>query len=202
MNSEFRVYKFAHALMTILVGTLYRLNIIGFENIPNGAALVCANHSSWLDPLIVAVSLKNKEHLHMMAKKELFRIKMVGAFLRGIGSFPVDRSENDIVAVRTTMRYLKNSEKVLVFPEGTRCRDDNEINAKSGAVRIAEKMNVPIVPICIPRRKKLFRRLDITIGKPFFVNPDGASLQLDDYAAIANDMMAKINSLQSQKELC
>ncbi len=195
IKKEFRAYKRAYFFASIIIGFFYRVKVRGRENIPSGAALICANHSSWADPFLIAFAVKNREHLHMMAKKEIFDKKIIGSILRSIGTFPVNRGGSDIEAVRTTMRYLKNGEKVVIFPEGTRRRGDNEVEAKSGAVRIAEKTGSPILPVYIPRRKKTFGTVYLIIGKPYYINSQNQKLTTADYTMISSDLMEQINRL-------
>ncbi len=195
IKKEFRAYKRAYFIASIIVGLFYRLKVRGRENIPSGAALICANHSSWADPFLIAFALKNREHLHMMAKKELFQKRFVGSILRSIGTFPVDRGGSDIAAIRTTMKYLKKGEKIVIFPEGTRSINDKENDAKNGAVRIAEKTCTPILPVYIPRRKKTFGTVDLVIGKPYYINTGNQKLTNTDYSVISNELMERINML-------
>lgn len=53
---------------------------MGLENVPEGGALLCGNHASAWDPIIIAVCLPNDSRLAFMAKEQLFRIPL----LRGI----------------------------------------------------------------------------------------------------------------------
>ncbi|NCC69363.1 MAG: 1-acyl-sn-glycerol-3-phosphate acyltransferase, partial [Clostridia bacterium] len=133
--------------------------------------------------------------IHFMAKKEVLSTPILGPILKKCGVFPVDRDTNDIDAIRTAMKCLKSGEKILIFPEGTRKGEDNEVEAKTGAVRIASKMKVPIIPVCIPRRKKIFGRVTVNIGEPYYV--EGSTHE--DYLRLADELMDKINSMQGNK---
>ena len=141
-------------LVIPVVKMLYPMRSRGQENIPEGPALVCANHSNLVDPLLLAGAFGKRHFMHFMAKLELSAVPVVGAVLRSCGVYFVDRGRQDIDAIRNTMRFLKRGEKVCMFPEGTRTSEDNSVEAKTGAVRIASRMKVPIVPVYIPRRKR------------------------------------------------
>lgn len=111
----------------------------GKENIPEGPAVVCANHSNYIDPLLVAAAFGKENYMHFMAKLELQRVPGRRRRAQKCGICFVDRGKSDIDAVRSMMRYLKRGEKVFIFPEGTRVEHDNEVEAKTGAVRNSVK---------------------------------------------------------------
>lgn len=174
---------------------LYPLRHKGRDNIPKGPAIVCANHSNYIDPVLVAFSFGRENLIHFMAKKEILSVPILGPILRKCGVFPVDRENSDIDAVRTAMKCLRNGEKILIFPEGTRRNTDNAVEAKTGAVRIASKLHVPIIPVFIPRKKKIFGRVTIKIGEPYYV--EGSTHE--DYIRLADELMGKINAMQEPK---
>ena len=180
-------------LVIPVVKMLYPMRSRGQENIPEGPALVCANHSNLVDPLLLAGAFGKRHFMHFMAKLELSSMPLIGALLRRCGVYFVNRGHQDIDAVRSTMRYLRRGEKVCIFPEGTRVREDNAVEAKTGAVRIAAKMSVPIVPVYIPRRKRLFSRIEILIGKPFRVEGGRSH---EDFEEMADGVMEKIYELR------
>ena len=179
-------------LVIPVVKMLYPMRSRGQENIPEGPALVCANHSNLVDPLLLAGAFGKRHFMHFMAKLELSAVPVVGAVLKSCGVYFVDRGRQDIDAIRNTMRFLKRGEKVCMFPEGTRTSEDNSVEAKTGAVRIASRMKVPIVPVYIPRRKKVFARTEVLIGEPFLV--EGKTHE--DYVELADVVMERIYELR------
>ena len=190
-----RIYKLFYILVYPVMVPLFRLKAVGKENIPEGAALFCANHSGYSDPVLVDLCCGFRNCIHFMAKKDLLRKPLLGAVLRWAGTFGVERGTADVEAIRTAMRYLKNGEKVGIFPEGTRVEKDGDMEAKSGAVRIAAKTGAPIVPVHIPRNKKPFRRTCITFGEPYIVQVDRKTVTGETYAALARELMEKIEEL-------
>jgi len=65
------------------------------------------------------------------------------------------------------MKFLKSGEKVLLFPEGTRHKDGEAGDAKTGAAMLAVRTGAPIVPVYVPAKKRWFRRTPVVIGAPF-----------------------------------
>ncbi|WP_119675151.1 lysophospholipid acyltransferase family protein [Deinococcus sp. RM] len=136
------------------------LEVHGREHVPPPGTplVVAANHVSALDPFLVARALPPGRFLQFMAKKELF-IPVIGDIIRAGGSFPVDRSGNDLGAVRTSLRILKANGTVGIFPQGTRGGHEMQ----GGVALIAAKGRAPILPAGISRDG---RRWIIRFGAP------------------------------------
>lgn len=198
IRKQHRLYRFIYLLTVPLIRLLFGARVSGRERIPEGPAIVCANHSNLVDPFLLGWALTVKRKLHFAAKIELFRKRLLGRLLYGIGTFPVNRAERDLSAVRSMMTYLRAGEKVGIFPEGTRVSEDDAVHAKTGAVRVAEKLDVPIVPVFIPRRKRMFRRVHIVIGEPYRVNPERKKLTPEEFTAQTDALMEKIKSLRPE----
>ena len=194
-----RVYNFYYMILYPIMKIFFRLKSSGTEKIPDGAALVCANHSSILDPMLIAVAFTKKHFLHFMAKKELAKSKIMKLIIDKGGSFLVDRAHSDIEAIKTTIKYLKSDEKVMMFPEGTRISDEDSTAAKNGAVRIAVKTKAPIVPVYIQRKKKIFRKTYVVVGDPYYIEaPDKKDDSSEFYKKTTTDLMKRINLLQEK----
>lgn len=185
-------YKIVYHVLWPIVRLLYPCRYHGRENIVEGACIICANHSTYVDPLIVAFGF-SRQMIHFMAKYELSTVPVLGFILKKCGVFFVKRGESDIGAVRAALRYLKNGERIMMFPEGTRVSSDDSVAAKSGAIHIAAKLGVPIIPVHIPRNKRLFHRMEIHIGQAYTV----PKLSHGEYDACAQELMDRINSLGS-----
>ena len=194
MSKEYRFYRFVYRLVAWIFYSILGLRVTGRENVPDGAAVVCSPHASLLDPFYLAIGLGIKHHIHFMAKKELFQIKGIGRLVRRLGAFPVDRKSTDVTAIKTAMQYLRSGEKIGIFPEGTRVHGDDTVPAKVGAFRLAAKLHVPVVPVYLPRDKKVFRHMDVVIGEPYYVEGDAHA----DYNALAQEGMDRIWALKER----
>jgi len=193
------IYKICYCIVYPFTSFRYPHRTIGRENIPDGAAVVCANHSSNADPLLVAFAVRKRVPLHFMAKIELFRIPVLGWLLRKAGIIPVDRDKADVTSLKTAMKYLKNGEKVGIFPEGRRVGEGESAEAKTGAVRLAVRMGVPVLPIYVPRSKPLFKRLDLVIGKPYYIELNKKAATNEEYHKATEELMTAIESLRADK---
>ena len=171
---------------------------INKRNFPEGGALLCANHTRMSDPLFVANALGLKHQIHVMAKEEVMHWPIIGWILKMGGIFGVKRGQADIGAIKTAMKYLKNGELLLMFPEGTRHQDGDFGDAKTGAAMLATRTGVPIVPIYIPAEKRWFRFNPVVIGEPYYPKTAGKRPTPEEYKSIAEDLMVRIEALKPQ----
>ena len=161
------MFHFIQILAALPIRILFPTKIIGKKNIPKGACILSSNHTSNMDAVVFAV--KTWEKKYYLAKKELFENKFIGFFLKKFGGIKIDRQGNDVNAIKNCLKVLKNDKKLFIFPEGTRVHNENmELGqVKHGVAMFAIKAKVPIVPIFILRKPKLFRRNKIFVGVPF-----------------------------------
>ena len=175
------------------------IRIRGLENLPEGAAVLCANHSAFSDPIWIIAWSRLVKLPRTMAKKELFGNAFTNWFFTFIGGFPVDRGNTDIVAIKTALHTLKEGNKLLIFPEGTRVRKGKVSEPHPGAVLIAHRIKAPIVPIYLSTKKGLFRPVDLIVGTPYAPEfsdpkPDSAALQ-----QASQEMLDKIYALGDRR---
>lgn len=190
-----RYYRLIYAVVWPFFNMLYPVKAVGRENIPEGAALICPNHTSAIDPLFVVFAFQRKHIMRVMSKKEVMSWPLIGWLLKKAGVFGVDRGAADITAVKTALRYLKEGRKLLLFPEGTRVAEGESVEAKTGAAMFSTRAGVPIVPVYITGKKRLFRRNLVVIGQPYQPQVAGRKGTSEEYHAIADDLMERIRVL-------
>ncbi|MBR7081178.1 MAG: 1-acyl-sn-glycerol-3-phosphate acyltransferase, partial [Oscillospiraceae bacterium] len=164
------------------------------------AAICCANHSSAIDPIVVSFAFRAKRVIHFIAKSELFKLPILGGILRAIGVISVDRKTADTGAVKASLKYLKSGECIGIFPEGTRSGEAGNSEARLGAVKLAAKTGAPIVPIYIPRKKSVFRRIRTVIGEPYFIDLEGKRATDEDYRSFSDELMDRIERLKDTED--
>ena len=126
-----------------------KIEATGKEKIPAGRPLIfMSNHQSNSDPPAVFVHLPP---VLVMAKKEFFRVPVLGTSMRLRGFVPVDRKnrERAMAAVARAVEGLKAGHSFLVFPEGTRSADGRLQRFKKGAFMMAVKSGAAIVPVSV-----------------------------------------------------
>jgi len=158
-----------------LVGVcVFRIRVYGRENWPiEGGGLVCPNHQSFLDPLLVGLTCDRR--LNFLARGTLFRFLPFRLLINSLDAIPVDREGSGLAGLKETLKRLKRGELVLIFPEGTRTSDGELQPLKGGFIPMARRGGVPIIPVAIdgafdawPRTAKLPRRsvIHIRIAPP------------------------------------
>ena len=167
-EKEKKTYKFFYWLLAGAVRRLYRVRVINPENEPlDTHFIVACNHTAAADGVIICASMKNQ--IRFMGKKELFKVPVVGAFLKAIGCYPVDRGSSDIAALRNTINLLKDKDCVGIFPQGTRHPgvDPSTTEVKNGVGLIAARSGAHVLPVCVKSKVgavKMFRKNYLIIG--------------------------------------
>lgn len=159
---------------------LYRLEIVGQENIPEaGGLIVAANHTAMMDVIILSVALGGRQ-VRFMAKKELFGIPLLSSLIRSLGAFPVDRGNADVKSIKSAISIVNGGEVLGIFPQGTRRAglDPRTTEVKSGVGLIAYRTGACVLPVMIDSHRmktKMFRPNRIIIGEPIPVDSLGFS---------------------------
>lgn len=143
-----------------LNGEKYRVKI-------KGGAIIAANHTSFLDPFVVGVTFWYRR-LHFLVAEIVMGGKLRSALLRGVGAIKIDRNTADIEAITKSVGKLKEGFLLSVFPQGQISKDDKLETVKSGAVLMAIRANVPIIPIYIAPRKHWYNSRAVIIGNTVY----------------------------------
>lgn len=141
--------------------------VVGRENIPGGRCIFCANHSAALDPIWFLIALNAPQLIHIIAKQELQNAPVIGWIMKKFGIIFVNRGAHDVHAYDACVQALRDGDQLLVFPEGTRCRGEKHVRAKTGAVRMAFASESPLVPVFISRDQRLLRPVRVIFGTPY-----------------------------------
>lgn len=195
MNEMFsqRTYRILRAFLTVWLRILHPvIRVRGRENIPEGPCMLCCNHSSFSDPVWVIVYGKLSRLPRIMAKQELMKLPVLGWLYRKLGAFPVDRGGTDLKAVQTTLKTLREGNRVLIFPEGTRVRKGKKAEAHSGALLMANRAKVPVVPIYVSTKKHLFSPILLRFGEPYFPEYAAAKATPEELTLRSAELLEKI----------
>ena len=143
------------AFMRLCFVFLGGFSSLGKNHVPRtGGVLLCPNHVCDADPPAVAVALPRSAYF--MAKEELFDIPVLGYLVRLWHGFPVKRDSADRAALRRAEELLKAGEAVVIFPEG----GGNEAGVLQplhpGALLVALRAKVPVVPVALVNTNKVW----------------------------------------------
>ena len=190
-----RFFEVVHTVVRPFIRILYPFRTVGMENIPEGGALLCANHASGWDPILIGLALPKDSRLSFMGKAELFQNRLLGWFLTKMGGFPVKRGGNDLAAMKTSLKVLGDGDRLLVFPEGTRVERAGEVEAKGGITVMACRTGVPIIPIYCGGKKKLFQKQTIVFGQPYTPVIAGRRPTPEENQQSADEVMRRIYAM-------
>ncbi|QEG22118.1 1-acyl-sn-glycerol-3-phosphate acyltransferase [Mariniblastus fucicola] len=170
----------------------YRIRIDGMKRYPRtGPMLVCSNHQSNLDPLILGCACPRP--VNYLAKKQLFKFPPLGWFLRWNDAIELDREATGLGGIKETLKRLKKKESVVMFPEGTRSRDGELLPIKRGFCTLVKKTKVTIMPVAIdgawdalPRHSP-WPNFGATINVVF-----GDPIEPEEYADLSDDELTAL----------
>jgi len=191
-----RAFHFLYAVIWPFFNLFRPVRAVGRENIPDGPCVICPNHSTAGDPFYVVFAFGYRRPMRAMAKIQIMRVPLIGWILSKAGVFGVDRGNADMKAVKTALKFLKEGDKLLMFPEGTRVHEGESVEAKTGAALFATRTGVPLLPVYIPPKKKLFRPNTVVIGAPFMPVYQGRKPTAEELQAIAQDVMDRVRALR------
>lgn len=197
-----RFYHFVHAFLTPIVSLFHPLRVSGLENLPRSGVLLCPNHSSNWDPVLVDMALPVDYRLHIMAKDSLFRIPVLGRIITKLGGFPVSRGNSDLQAVKTAIQSIKSGDNLMIFPEGTRVFHEGDVRPKGGVAMIGIRAGAVLVPVFIDPKKPLFRHVRIIFGSPYAPTFTGRHGTAEEMQEIADELVRRAYALGREAPPC
>ena len=186
-------YRLMKATLGVIMRVFYQPWIRGVENVPEeGSAILASNHLAVIDSFFLPLLLPRR--VVFLGKQDYFtgkglRGKFVAAFMRGVGTIPVDRSGGKAseAALNTGLKVLRERGLFGIYPEGTRSPDGRLYRGKTGVARLALESGAPVIPVAmigtniaqpIGKRIPRMHRIGIVIGEP---------LDFSRYKGMAND---------------
>lgn len=165
----------------------------GLENIPkDGKTVFYSTHKSYTDVFILLSIIERP--LAFTPKKTLYKIPVVGGWLKAMGCFMVDR-DNDRDTVRRlidAIKRVKSEHAMIVFPEGGTSykHDEKLIEIKAGSLKIATKSNASIVPVRIMGNQQVRKRMPFyhTDKHVYFMPP----INHDTYENMSNQELSEL----------
>ena len=179
-------YSVLRGLCRLVSVTLFQVRCTGHQHVPaEGGVLVCSNHQSYLDPVLVGLGFRR--HCNYLARESLFRFGPFGWLIGFVDAIPIDRDGGGIRGLKETLKRLKRGEMVLIFPEGTRSMDGNISALKPGFLVLARRSGAALLPAAVdgafdawPRSAPLPRPgvVRVCIGEP--ISPELAKTMSDE----------------------
>ena len=162
------------SIITLLAGV--KIDITGKENIPSsGPVILASNHQGIFDIPVLQSSLP--VDFRWVAKSSLFKIPVIGWTMSLAGYISIEResASKAFRSIEAAAEKIHSGRSVLLFPEGTRSKEDALLPFKRGLFMLATKSEVPLVPISITGTREIMksvspwirpRTVRVSIGKP------------------------------------
>ncbi|MGB0014488.1 MAG: AMP-binding protein [Candidatus Sulfotelmatobacter sp.] len=181
----------------------FNLQVSGIDKLPSeGAYLICSNHQSYLDAIILASVLPPNvfDKVFAVGTSEIFGEGFMRRLARSVRVVVVDPDANLIPAMRAGAFGLRQGRPLILYPEGERSIDGAPKIFKKGAAILSIHMQLPIVPVAIegfyevwPRNKSFqgFKPLKIAFGDPILPPPETEASEIA-YEKLTADLKARI----------
>jgi len=184
------VYFISRIIYKIILKLFFKFEVKGRENVPEkGPFIVVANHVSYVDPAVMGVACHTVP-VTFLAKEEVLKTFILGAWSRAVGCIFINRSSGGIGSLKKVLEKLNKNGAVGIFPEGTRSVDGNLGKAEPGVGIIAAKSGAPLIPMYIfgtremlPIGSKFFKpsRVAAKVGRPVDISEKSAFPRKRDY---------------------
>lgn len=197
------IYWFCSTLWKKCFIAFFSYRVVGREKlITDGPVILASNHESFLDPPLVGVV--HDEEVYYLARKTLFT--GFGAWLYPrLNSIPVDQERPDMTSLKTVVKVLKQGEKIVIFPEGSRTLDGKIGKGEPGTGLIVAKTKAVVQPMrifgareALPRGsgKMKFCPITVVIGDPVSFTPEELNVKgREGYQKISDKIMAEIEKI-------
>ncbi len=165
------------AFVKLIFLIFFRLKVEGRENLPKeGPCIIYANHTSYLDGLIVGCSLPlgGLFNSYFLGFRQYFMNPAFRWLIKSARLVPIDITYDLVKTMQVCAYILKHSKLLMFFPEGQRSATEETGPFKKGIGVLAKELNVPLIPIYIEgsynawsRHQKFPRpaRIKVTCGK-------------------------------------
>ncbi|MBS0621178.1 MAG: 1-acyl-sn-glycerol-3-phosphate acyltransferase [Verrucomicrobia bacterium] len=186
----------------------HRHKIYGTDNYYEGAAIIAANHTSYLDPPALAISWP--QEVHFLARESLFKNRFFGGLIRKLNAHPVSGDAGDIGVFKLIGSLLSEGKKIILFPEGRRSETDELSVLKSGISLLVSRAEAAVIPAYIHgtyavwnrKRKfpKWFGKTACVFGQPILWSSYAHLGKKEGQKALTDEIGRSIEALRKQYE--
>ena len=179
--------KIFRLVLRAIFRLLFRVRVVGLENVPEKPVIICANHLGWTDAFLVLLFLPVEPRVYILGERQVAHIsKFRNAMIRWMNVMvPLDR-DRPREALRVMGDVLKGGGSLLIFPEGQLGTTEGALQPlQNGASHLSLFSGTPLLPIGLTGTHELWLRSSLTvrIGKPI------------DPAQFAGDLRTRMNML-------
>lgn len=200
--------KIFRIFIRFVLFVIARVDLDGYENLPEGGFILAANHLGRLDSAMLYYAI-DREDLIMPVAEKYKDHWLFGPLVRVLGGFFINRFDADVQAIREVLKRLKNGGVFVIAPEGTRSKTEALQEARPGVAYFASKTGLPIIPVALTGTEdrlvvenlKHFRKSHITVraGKPFVLPSLKGQNRDEALAAATTEIMCQIGAMLPEK---
>jgi 1-acyl-sn-glycerol-3-phosphate acyltransferase len=194
-------YRLFRRFLMVAGGVLFRVRVVGKENIPTGNYIVVGNHLNWIDPFLLMIALPAEPRLYFIGARQIANRRWKTWLMENFdGMIPVERGAGwvgkDIFS--KPLQVLTSGAALGLFPEGNVGHNEGQLEPLQkgiGHFLLHAEGDYPVLPIALSGVKELYWRkpLTVTIGKPFHAHVEGAN----QHAAVENSTRQVANALRA-----
>jgi long-chain acyl-CoA synthetase len=185
----------------------FNFKVSGLENLPaKGPYLICSNHQSFIDPLLMAGALPWGifRQCFALGTSEIFGDGFMRRLARRLRVVVLDPDANLVPAMRAGAFGLRQGRVLILYPEGERTNTGDLTVFRKGAAILSIHEQAPIVPVAIegfyeawPRHEKLpkFADLKLVFGKPIQPTPVSVASEAE-YTRLTETVKATVAEMR------
>jgi 1-acyl-sn-glycerol-3-phosphate acyltransferase len=202
--SKHTFLRLVRAIARVVLRVIARIEIVGSIDYHSGGFIVAGNHVGRLEAFLV-ILLANRDDIILILAEKYKKYAIWRYIARKVDAIWINRFDADFGALRAVLKRLQNGEVLAVAPEGTRSPTEALLPGQSGAVYLAAKSNLPLIPVgivgtedrVVKQRLKRLQRLDITarVGEPYRLPPMPKTGRDEWLQAQTDDLMCRIAAL-------
>lgn len=188
----------------LMLRALYGLRTVNHPRLC-GAYIVAPNHASFMDPMILGVSMKR--HVTFIMDEARFHQRGLTWLYKLWGAIPLPDNGSAAGAIKLALAAVERGEVVAIFPEGRVSYDGKLQEGQAGVALLMQRSGVPVVPTAIlgaygvlPRHAGFPRpgRLLVAFGEP--IAPAAGGAKKDGARALRDRVMTDIKRLLERYE--
>jgi 1-acyl-sn-glycerol-3-phosphate acyltransferase len=180
-------YRLFRRFLMLAGAVLFRIRMVGKENIPGGNYVVVGNHLNWIDPFLLMIALPAEPRLYFIGARQIVNRRWKRWLMENFdGMIVVDRGAGwvgrDIFS--KPLQVLECGAVLGLFPEGNVGHAEGTLEPLQhgiGHFLLHAQGNYPVLPVALSGVKELYWRkpLTVTFGKPFHVHAEGANQHVE-----------------------